>query len=82
MATDTEIAAVLAAAASTATAGMSGLQLAALEALVRSLIQPGIEGADPLAGVMASMSAEARAAGLSDDDIDAELAVYNSERRS
>ena len=82
MATDTEIAAALAAAASTVAAGMSGFQLAALETLVRSLIQPGIERSDPLAGVMASMSAEARAAGLSDDDIDAELAVYNSERRS
>jgi hypothetical protein len=38
-------------------------------------------GPSPLARAIAEMKADARAAGLSDADIDAELAAYNAERR-
>jgi hypothetical protein len=37
--------------------------------------------AGELARAIAELKAEARAAGLTDDDIDAELAAYNAERR-
>ncbi len=36
---------------------------------------------DPLMTLFAQISREARAAGLSDEDVDAELAAYNAERR-
>jgi hypothetical protein len=36
---------------------------------------------DPLAGLIAEVKAEARAGGLTDEEIDAELAAYNAERR-
>lgn len=39
-------------------------------------------GPTPLARAIAEMKADARAAGLSDAEIDAELAVLNSERRN
>jgi len=38
-------------------------------------------GLSPLAEAIAEVKAEARAAGLTDADIDAELAAYNAERR-
>jgi hypothetical protein len=38
-------------------------------------------GPTPLARAIADMKADARAAGLTDADIDAELAAYNAERR-
>ena len=38
-------------------------------------------GRNALAEAIAELQAEARAAGLTDADIDAELAAYNSERR-
>ena len=38
-------------------------------------------GPSPLALAIAEMKADARAAGLTDADIDAELAAYNAERR-
>jgi len=38
-------------------------------------------GPTPLARAIAAMKAEARATGLTDADIDAELAAYNAERR-
>ncbi len=38
-------------------------------------------GPSPLAEAIAEMKADARAAGLTDEDIDAELLVYNTERR-
>jgi hypothetical protein len=38
-------------------------------------------GPTPLAQAIADMKADTRAAGLSDADIDAELAAYNAERR-
>ena len=37
--------------------------------------------ADPLLPVIAALKAEARASGLTDEEIDAELAAYNAERR-
>jgi hypothetical protein len=38
-------------------------------------------GPSPLAQAIAEMKADARAAGLTDAEIDAELAAYNRERR-
>jgi hypothetical protein len=48
--------------------------------LVSRVLRPRA-GPNPLAQAIAEMKAEARAAGLTDADIDAELAVYNAERR-
>jgi hypothetical protein len=39
------------------------------------------QGHDPLAALLSRAAGEARAAGLTDADIDAELAAYNQERR-
>jgi hypothetical protein len=39
------------------------------------------EGSDPLAAVLERTSQAAQAGGLTDAEIDAELAVYNTERR-
>src|ERR1700730_1315253 len=49
--------------------------------LVSRVLRPRA-GPNPLAQAIAEMKAEARAAGLTDADIDAELAVYNAERRN
>jgi hypothetical protein len=38
-------------------------------------------GDDPLAATLAVTARAARAAGLADDEVDAELAAYNAERR-
>ena len=48
--------------------------------LVSRVLRPQ-GGPSPLAEAIAALKAEARAAGLSDTDIDAELAAYNAERR-
>jgi hypothetical protein len=48
--------------------------------LVSRVLRPRA-GPSPLAQAIAEMKANARAAGLTDADIDAELAAYNSERR-
>jgi hypothetical protein len=48
--------------------------------LVSRVLRRG-SGPTPLARAIADMKAEARAAGLTDADIDAELAAYNAERR-
>ncbi len=48
--------------------------------LVSRVLRPG-SGPTPLARAIADMKADARAASLSDADIDAELAAYNAERR-
>jgi hypothetical protein len=48
--------------------------------LVSRVLRPR-SGPSPLARAIADLKAEARAAGLSDADIDAELATYNAERR-
>jgi hypothetical protein len=48
--------------------------------LVSRILRPA-SGPTPLAQAIAEMKADARAAGLSDADIDAELVAYNAERR-
>lgn len=48
--------------------------------LVSRVLRPRA-GPSPLAQAIAELKAEARAAGLSDADIDAELMAYNTERR-
>jgi hypothetical protein len=48
--------------------------------LVSRVLRPG-GGPTPLARAIARLKAEARSAGLSDAEIDAELAAYNAERR-
>jgi hypothetical protein len=48
--------------------------------LVSRIFHPG-SGPTPLAQAIAEIKADARATGLSDEDIDAELAAYNAERR-
>ena len=48
--------------------------------LVSRVLRPRA-GPSPLAHAIAELKAEARAVGLRDADIDAELVAYNSERR-
>jgi len=48
--------------------------------LVSRVLRPR-SGPNPLSQAIAELKAEARAAGLTDADIDAELAAYNVERR-
>jgi hypothetical protein len=48
--------------------------------LVSRVLRPA-SGPTPLAQAIAEMKGDARAAGLSDADIDGELAAYNAERR-
>jgi hypothetical protein len=49
--------------------------------LVSRVLRPR-SGPSPLAEATAELKAEARAAGLTDTGIDAELAAYNAERRN
>jgi hypothetical protein len=53
---------------------------AAIGRLVGRVLRPR-SGPSPLAQAVAEMKAEASAAGLTDADVDAELAAYNAERR-
>jgi hypothetical protein len=53
----------------------------AIGRLVSRVLRPR-SGPSPLAQAIAEMKVDARAAGLTDADIDAELAVYNAERRN
>jgi hypothetical protein len=48
--------------------------------LVSRVLNPR-PGPSPLAQAVAALKAEVKAAGLSDAEIDAELAAYNAERR-
>jgi hypothetical protein len=48
--------------------------------LISRVLRPR-SGPGPLAHAIAELKAEARTAGLTDADIDAELAAYNAERR-
>jgi len=52
----------------------------AVRRLVRRVLRSR-SGLSPLAQAIAELKADARAAGLTDADIDAELAAYNTERR-
>ncbi len=49
--------------------------------LVSDLLRPGTPADDPLAALIADVKTSARRAGLTDEEIDAELAAYNAERR-
>jgi hypothetical protein len=49
--------------------------------LVSNMLRPQSPGDDPLAMVFASIKSSARADGLTDEEIEAELAAYNAERR-
>jgi hypothetical protein len=49
--------------------------------LVSDMLQPASPETDPLAALIAAVKVDARADGLTDADIDAELAAYNAERR-
>jgi hypothetical protein len=48
--------------------------------LVDRLVRPGID--DPLIALFERTAAEAREAGLSEAEVEAELAAYNAERRA
>ncbi len=54
---------------------------AAVGRLVSRVLRPR-SGPSPLAQAIAEMKADARTAGLTDAEIDAELAAYNAERRA
>jgi hypothetical protein len=49
--------------------------------LVSGILRPQSPIDDPLAGIFASIERAARADGLTDAEIEAELAAYNAERR-
>ncbi len=49
--------------------------------LVSSMLRPESPGDDPLAVIFATIKSAARADGLTDEEIEAELAAYNAERR-
>lgn len=53
----------------------------AIGKLVEALVKQQNTAVDPLVAMIAEIKADARAAGLTDADIDAELDAYNSERR-
>lgn len=49
--------------------------------LVSNLLRPSESNPDPLEHLIAEIKSDARADGLTDADIDAELAAYNAENR-
>ena len=53
---------------------------AAVGRLIDRIVRP-TGGDDPLAAVLEAAARSAQEAGLSDDDVDNELAAYNAERR-
>jgi hypothetical protein len=67
--------------ASDAATGLNETQSQALRRLLQPMIEIGLESEDPLESVLTASATQAREAGLTDDDIEAELAAYNSERR-
>jgi len=54
-------------------------RLEAVGRLIDRLVRPGAD--DPLAALLERTADEAQASGLTAEDIEAELAVYNAERR-
>jgi hypothetical protein len=50
--------------------------------LVSDLLRPPSPDRDPLALLIAEVKTEARAGGLTDEEVDAELRAYNAERRT
>jgi len=63
--------------AATAAALMDDHRLAAVGRLVDRMVRPG--GDDPLIALLAQTAIDG---GLSTEEVDAELAIYNAERRS
>ena len=49
--------------------------------LISRMLRPQSPGDDPLAAIFASTKSAARADGLTDEEIEAELAAYNAECR-
>lgn len=49
--------------------------------LVSEMLRPSSPASDPLAALIREVKADARAGGLTDEEIDAELAAYNAEHR-
>jgi hypothetical protein len=49
--------------------------------LVSDILRPSSLENDPLAALIAEVKVNARTDGLTDEEIDAELAAYNAERR-
>jgi hypothetical protein len=49
--------------------------------LVSDLLRPGTPADDPLRVLIAALKASARRDGLTDEEIDADLAAYNAENR-
>jgi hypothetical protein len=49
--------------------------------LISRMLRPRSPGDDPLAAIFASIKSATRADGLTDAEIEAELAAYNAERR-
>ena len=65
--------------AATAAALSDSRRLAAVGRLVDRLVRPG--GDDPLAALLNRTATEARAAGLTAAEVDADRAAYNAARR-
>jgi hypothetical protein len=63
----------------TAAALSDARRLEAVGRLIDRLVRPGVD--DPLISLLERTSAEARDAGLTDDEINAELTANNAERR-
>ena len=66
--------------AATAAALADARRRAAVGRLVDRLVRPGAD--DPLITLFERTAAEAQKAGLTEAEIDAELAAYNAERRA
>lgn len=64
----------------TAAALSSARRLEAVGRLIDRLVRPGAD--DPLVALLERIAAEAHGAGLTEDEINAELAAYNAERRA
>jgi hypothetical protein len=64
----------------TARALTDSRRLRAIGRLIDRMVRPGAD--DPLAALLEATADEARAGGLSQADIEAELDAYNAERRA
>ncbi len=64
----------------TADARKDTRRLEAVGRLIDRLVRPGRDAADPLIAIFRQTAAEAKAAGLTEAEIDAELALHKVER--
>ena len=64
----------------TAAALSDGRRLEAVGRLIDRLVRPGSD--DPLVALFERTAAEAQKAGLTEAEVEAELAAYNAERRA